>query len=150
MWISRIWRWVCQVGGVGSAGFVAVRVAVRDAGQPDIRGSGGRRTMVRRGVPLSMRSSVTLFRGLLIGTSRVPRASRAATDPAEWGVCVMGCSLLDLGDRPAEADELAGGGDRDQRAALLARLEPGPRAVQSLLSGPRDRDRFGSSSLRRD
>jgi hypothetical protein len=48
-----IWRVGCQVGignfshlafGVsgmwGSAGWVAVRVAVRDAGQPDIRGSG--------------------------------------------------------------------------------------------------------------
>jgi hypothetical protein len=49
---------------------------------------GGRRTMVRRGVPLYMGSSVApLFGGLLIGTSRVPRASRAATDPAEWGMC---------------------------------------------------------------
>ena len=70
---------------------------------------------------------------MLIGTSRVPRASRAATDPADREVCVMGCSLFDLRDRPAEAEELAGGGDRDQGAAFGALLEACPGAVQSPL-----------------
>jgi hypothetical protein len=41
--------------------------------------------------------------------------------------------LLDLGDRPHEAGEFAGGGDGDDRAALGARLEPCPGAVQPLL-----------------
>jgi hypothetical protein len=41
--------------------------------------------------------------------------------------------LLDLGDRPAEAGEFAGGGGSDDRAALGALLEAGPGAVQSLL-----------------
>jgi hypothetical protein len=54
----------------------------------------------------------------------------------------MGCSLFDLGDRPAEPDELAGRGDRDDRAALVARLEPDPGAMQPALCAPGDRDSF--------
>jgi hypothetical protein len=40
---------------------------------------------------------------------------------------------LDLGDRPAEACEFAGGGDGDQGAALGALLEACPGAVQPSL-----------------
>jgi hypothetical protein len=54
----------------------------------------------------------------------------------------MGCSLFDLGARPAEPDELAGRGDRDDRAALVARLEPDPGAMQPALCAPGDRDSF--------
>ena len=70
--------------------------------------------------------------GLLIAVSRVPRACRAATDPAD-GMSAMGRWLFDLGDRPAEPGELAGGGDGDDRASLGAGLEARPGAVQSSL-----------------
>ena len=44
-------------------------------------------------------------------------------------------------DRPAEPGELAGDGDRDDRAALAALgVEPAPDAVQPLLGLPGDRD----------
>ena len=63
--LTLIWGSVCQAGavefgalalgggGVWSAGWVAVRRLCATRGQADIRGSGGRRTMVRRGEPLS-------------------------------------------------------------------------------------------------
>jgi hypothetical protein len=37
---------------------------------------------------------------------------------------------LDLGDRPSEPSQLAGGSDGDDRAALRASLEACPGAVQ--------------------
>ena len=99
--------------------------------------------MVRRGEPLSQTGVAGPERGggLLIGESRVPRACRAATDPADG---MFGCDRvgsLDLGDRPAESGELAGSGDRDDRPAFATLLEPLPGAVQSFLRGPGDRDR---------
>src|SRR6202035_1609121 len=98
--------------------------AVRDACQTDIRGSGGRRTMVRRGVPLSSIERGRPGGGVLIEQSRVPRACRAATDPADGMSVVLGLKVsLDLGDRPHEPGELAGGRDRDDRAALSAGFE---------------------------
>ena len=128
---------------VWSAGWVAVRLVVRDAGQTDIRGLPGwaRRTMVRRGEPLSEGERGRRGR-LLRGVSRVPRACRAATDPSRRDdVCSVG--LLDLADRPAEPGELAGGGDGDQGAAFIALLQSCPGAVQAALRGPGDRDRLG-------
>ena len=45
------------------------------------------------------------------------------------------------GDRPAEAGEVTGDGDRDDRLALAALLvEPAPEVVQALLGLPGDRD----------
>src|SRR5438034_8712832 len=55
--------------------------------------------------------------------------------------------LLDAGDGPAEAGELTGGGDGDQRAALGAGLQARPGAVQALLGAPGDRDRFGGLAV---
>ena len=98
--------------------------------------------MVRRGEPLSRIERGRPGGGLLIGGSRVPRACRAATDPADG---IVGCSLFrsfDLGDRPAESGELAGRGDGDDRPSLPTGLEARPGAVQPLLRRPRDRDSF--------
>jgi hypothetical protein len=50
--------------------------------------------------------------------------------------------LLDLGDRPAEPDQLTCGSDRDDRAPLVALLKPSPGAMQPALRGPRDSDRL--------
>ena len=64
---------------MSSAGWVAVRAAVRDEGL--IFGDpGGRRTMVRRGVPLSMGSSVTPG---LRGCSYVDRGFPAGPGPPQ-------------------------------------------------------------------
>jgi hypothetical protein len=57
-------------------------------------------------------------------------------------MCRWVLGLLDLGDRPAEPDELAGRGDRDDRPAFVARFEPGPGAMQPALGAPGDRDSF--------
>src|SRR4051794_32150606 len=47
-------------------------------------------------------------------------------------------------DRPAEAGQLTGDGDRDERAPLAALcVEPAPGAVQALLGLPGDRDHVG-------
>jgi hypothetical protein len=51
--------------------------------------------------------------------------------------------LLDLADRPTESGELAGGGDGDQGAALVALLHAVPDAVKAALRGPGDRDPGG-------
>ena len=109
-----------------------------------IRGSGGRRTMVRRGVPLSsVERGQPLGGGLLIGQSRVPRALPGRHRPSRRDVDDSAVGSLDLGDRPAEAREFAGGGHRDDRSALVAGFEPGPGAVQPALRCPGDRDRLG-------
>jgi hypothetical protein len=93
-----------------------------------------RRTMVRRGEPLSkIERGQPEGGGLLIARSRVPRACRAATDPADgMKFSVGGCSL-DLGDRPHEPGEFAGGRDRDDRAAFRAGLKACPGAMQPAL-----------------
>jgi hypothetical protein len=86
--------------------------------------------MVRRGEPLSRIERGLLGGGLLIAESRVPRACRAATDPADG---IEECSVFrsfDLADRPGEPDELAGGGDGDDGAPLGSRFEACPGAVQ--------------------
>jgi hypothetical protein len=91
--------------------------------------------MVRRGVPLSNvgRGQPPVGGGLLIGQSRVPRAVPGRHRPSRRDV-VLGCSgLFDLGDRPGEAGEFAGGGDGDDGAAFGALLQTGPGAVQASL-----------------
>jgi hypothetical protein len=67
-----------------SAGWVAVRLLCATRGQADMRGLGPQ-DHVRRGEPLSLGSGVAGpgRGGLLIAVSRVPRACRAATDPAD-------------------------------------------------------------------
>ena len=67
--------------------------------------------------------------GLLIGLSRVPRALPGRHRPSRRDRGCSGLWLLDLGDRPGEAGELAGGGDGDDRASLGAQLEACPGAV---------------------
>ena len=75
----RVWVWV-----VWSAGWVAVRLLCATRGQADIRGLVPQ-DHVRRGDPLSRvgRGQPWVGGGLLIAASRVPRACRAATDPAD-------------------------------------------------------------------
>jgi hypothetical protein len=82
--------------------------------------------------------------GLLIAESRVPRAlpGPPPTQPTGY-VAVDAAVSLDPGDRPAEAGQLAGGGDGDDRAALRPGFQPRPGAVQASLRTARDRDRFG-------
>ena len=73
--------------------------------------------------PIRKRGSAWVGRAALIGRSRVPRADRAATDPADRdGGRVL---LFDLADRPTEPGELASGRDGDDGVALGALLEPG-------------------------
>ena len=91
--------------------------------------------MVRRGEPLSsigrgQSLSGRVAHSTVAGSPRVagppptqPTGSRLSS---EWS--------LDLGDRPGKPGELAGRGNRDDRAALGAGFEPGPGAVESLLS----------------
>jgi hypothetical protein len=78
--------------------------------------------MVRRGVALSRIERGQPGGGVLIEPSRLPRACRAATDPVDGMRACSECPL-DLGDRPHEPGELAGGRDRDDRAALSAGFE---------------------------
>ena len=144
---SLIWRDVCQGGrheflafavrgagvmvgwvGGGPAGLCATR------GQTDIRGFVCRRTMVRRGEPLSSigRGRPWVGRVAQAVVADSPRvAGPPPTQPTGWRT--FGLWLLDLGDRPAEAGEFAGGGDGDDRAALGALLESCPGAMQTLL-----------------
>ena len=76
--------------------------------------------------PIRKRGSAWVGRAALIGRSRVPRADRAATDPADRdGVRVL---LFDLADRPTEPGELASGRDGDDGVALGALLEPALRS----------------------
>jgi hypothetical protein len=68
------------VGWVGGGPACCARRAVRLI----YAGLGCRRTMVRREEPLSkVERGRPSWGGLLIGVSRVPRACRAATDPAD-------------------------------------------------------------------
>ena len=81
---------------------------------------------------------------MLIVWSRVPRALPGRHRPSRRDLACGELLLsLDLGDRPDEPGELAGGGDRDDRAALRSVLEPVPGAVQPLLGLPADRDDVG-------
>jgi hypothetical protein len=94
--------------------------------------------MVRRGVPLSSvgRGQLPgLGGGLLIVESRVPRAVPGRHRPSrrDMGCDVRGWRLFDLGDRPSEAGEFAGGGDGDDCAAFGALLQACPGAVQASL-----------------
>jgi hypothetical protein len=89
-----------------------------------------------------LHASVASQGWLLIATPRIPRACRAATDPADGLRVSVSEWSFDLGDRPAEAGELAGGRDGDDRAALRALLEACPDAVQASLRRPGDGDRF--------
>ena len=66
-----------------------------------------------------------------------PDCRRPPSQGAGWVV------RFDLGDGPTEAGKLAGNGDGDQGAAVVAALHPPPRAVQSLLRAPADRDCLG-------
>ena len=76
--------------------------------------------------PIRKRGSAWVGRAALIGRSRVPRADRAATDPADRdGVRVL---LFDLADRLTEPGELASGRDGDDGVALGALLEPALRS----------------------
>jgi hypothetical protein len=142
--VRLIWREVCQgerhdfpafagrcgggcgrLGGWRSGVLCATRVRLICAGL------GCRRTMVRRGVPLS-----NIGRGLpcwgrvahrrIAGSPRVPGRHR----PGRRDECCRGVGSLDLADRPAEPGELAGGGNGDDRATLGALFEAGPGAVQ--------------------
>src|SRR5205823_12097715 len=69
--------------------------------------------------------------------------ARAGPPPTQPTGCCGWVGLLDLADCPAEAGELAGGGDGDQGAAFVALLQSCPGAVQAALRGPGDRDRLG-------
>jgi hypothetical protein len=92
--------------------------------------------MVRRGEPLSQigRSQPPCGRAGCSEFARgFPARCRAATDPADGIGDVWLVWLLDLGDRPGESGEFAGGRDGDDRAALRACLEAGPGAVQPSL-----------------
>jgi hypothetical protein len=90
--------------------------------------------MVRRGEPLSsIGRGQPLGGGLLKSVSRVPRALPGRHRPSRRDKADVGVGSLDLGDRPAESGEFAGGRDRDDRASLRALLEPCPGAVQPLL-----------------
>src|SRR5215203_4176176 len=105
------WRSVAVgvIGWVG--GGPAVLCATR--GQTDMRGL-DRRTMVRRGEPLSRigRGRPRSWGGLLIVESRVPRALPGRHRPSRRdGSWVLRIRSWDAGDRPAEAGEFAGGGD---------------------------------------
>ena len=74
----------------------------------------------------------------------MPRSRRSSTDVA----CEVAGGLLGAGERPAEAGEFAGDGDRDDRATLAALLsEPAPDVVQAALRLPRDLDDGGGLSL---
>ena len=85
-----------RLGGWRSGLLCATRVSLIFADP------GGRSTMVRRGVPLSMGSSVARSPGLLIGRARVPaRSGPRPTQPTEGNVSWL-LGLFDLGDRPAE------------------------------------------------
>jgi hypothetical protein len=142
-----IWRDVCQVGdddfshqcwliGGGVVGWVGggpagcARRAVRL-----IFAGWDRRTMVRRGEPLSSIGRGQPFGGggLLKRFSRVPRALPGRHRPSRRDRRCQVSGSLDLGDRPGEAGEFAGGRDRDDRAPLGALLEPCPGAMQTLL-----------------
>ena len=92
--------------------------------------------MVRRGEPLSSigRGQPLLGGGLLIAPSRVPRALPGRHRPSRRDSDCRRAWSLDLGDRPGEPGEFAGRRNRDDRAALGALFEPGPGAVESLLS----------------
>ena len=63
--------------------------------------------------------------------------------PAASSTNVVRRRLVGGRDRPAEAGELAGGGDRDDRAALAALLHPLPDVVQPPLRLPGQRDDLG-------
>ncbi len=90
--------------------------------------------MVRRGEPLSRIERDQPEGGLLIGALRVPRALPGRHRPSRRDLGdVRRWLSFDLGDRPGEPGELAGGGDRDDRAAFGAFLQPAPGAVQALL-----------------
>jgi hypothetical protein len=83
-WISRVcgwWVWSAGwVGGPAGCARRAVRLIYADPG--------GRRTMVRRGVPLCRIGRGQPRTGwVLIADWRVSRACRAATDPADGGGC---------------------------------------------------------------
>ena len=157
--LKLIWRDVCQggtwsfhvfcagwgrlcgrLGGWRSGRLCATR------GQTDIRGLvRHRRTMFVVG-SRCLGSGVASPGGgrgahsFAAGSPRV--AGPPPTQPTGLGVRGGGVGSLDLGDRPAEAGELAGGGDGGDCAALRACLQPRPGAMQAPLSAPRDRDRL--------
>ncbi len=114
------------VGWVGGGPAGCARRAVRL-----IYAGWHRRTMVRRGEPLSkIGRGQPGWGGLLIVSSRVPRALPGRHRPSRRDRRCWGWWLLDSGDRPGEPGELAGGRDGDDRAALGASLEACPGAVQ--------------------
>ena len=106
------------LGVVWLAGRVAVRVLCATRGQADMRGSGWPQDhWFVVGCRCLMNGRGQRGGWLLKASSRVPCASRAATDPADG---LVGWGLFDLGDRPAESGELSGGGDGDDGAAFSA------------------------------
>jgi len=158
-WATLIWRVVCQagvvglahgrslVGGVGSAGWVAVRRAcARRAVGLISAGLGCRRTVDsswgRSGV-------ASPGRGLLIALSRVPRALPGRHRPSRRDGIFAAVSSFDAGDGPAEAGELAGGGDGDDRAAFGALLKACRRcwALQATATASGAGRRGGRSAL---
>src|ERR687898_1706355 len=67
--------------------------------------------------------------------------------PAASLTDVVRPGLVGVGDRPAEAGQLAGDGDGDDRAALAALgVQALPAAVEALLGGPGDRQHVGGLS----
>src|SRR6266540_6925900 len=74
--------------------------------------------------------------------ARGGRAGSAASSAEQW----HGCGRSSLrsgggGDRPAEAGEVAGDGDRDDRFAFAAlAVEAAPEVVEALLGLPGDRE----------
>ena len=113
--------WTASTDNVAVAGYTVLPNGTRSEPRPE-------RVCRRHREPvhdLQLRSDVASSRGgLLTAVSRVPRACRAAPDPA-GGMALGGLLSLDLGDRPAEADELAGAA-----AMIVRRLAPCSSRVQ--------------------
>src|SRR6266536_4104220 len=80
--------------------------------------------------------------------ARGGRACSAAFSAEQWCGCGRSSLRSGGGDRPAEAGEVAGDGDRDDRLALAAlAVQAAPEVVEALLSLPGDRDRLGGLAL---
>src|SRR6266498_5831359 len=76
--------------------------------------------------------------------ARGGRAGSAASSAEQWHGCGRSSLRIGGGDRPAEAGEVAGDGDRDDGFAFAAlAVEAAPELVEALLGLPRDRDHLG-------
>jgi hypothetical protein len=142
--VVPFWCWWSVQGAAGLAGARGlVRLMLRGLG------TAGPGFVVRACCLIASVVAVAAAHSRTAGAlARGGRAGSAASSAECWCRFVRSSVRVDGGDRPAEAGEVAGDGDRDDGLALTAlAVEATPELVEALLGPPRDRQRLRGLAL---